>query len=133
LAIRTGGLSLNILLLVLLLPHIGVQGAAVASLIAEIVVLVLIIRSLTFPPDWWQRVISHTWRLGVAASGLAAVVFVTREIHPILAAVTGVPVYIGLVLVSGAIASDDWDLIYRLAMAMPGGSVIGRYWKRKLV
>jgi hypothetical protein len=41
-------------------------------------------------------------------------------------------VYGTLVIVSRTIAKDDWDLIYRMVMAMPGGSVVGRYWKRKL-
>jgi hypothetical protein len=35
-------------------------------------------------------------------------------------------------LVVGVIGKDDWDLIYRLAIAMPGGAVIARYWKRQL-
>ena len=37
-----------------------------------------------------------------------------------------------LVLAVGAIARDDWDLIYRLVMAMPGGAWVGRWWKREL-
>jgi hypothetical protein len=77
-------------------------------------------------------VISHFWRLGLAALGLAGVVLLLRGIHPLLAAVIGLPVYVLLLFGSGAIARDDWDLIYRLATAMPGGAVIGRYWKRQL-
>ena len=42
------------------------------------------------------------------------------------------PVYLLLVLVSGAIARDDWDLLYRLVLAIPGGTIISRYWKREL-
>lgn len=132
LAIRAGGLSLNILLLVTLLPLIGVQGAAVASLTAEIVVLTLLVRSFVFPADWWGRVRSHVGRLALAAVGLAAVVLALRAVHPLLAAVAGAPVYLGLVVLTGAIAPDDWDLIYRLAIAAPGGSVVQRYWKREL-
>ncbi len=132
LAIRSGTLVLNIALNLALLKPIGVQGAAVASLIAESVALALLVRSFVFPADWWARVIRHLWRLALAGIVLASVVFVTREVHLILSILIGVPVYAALVLFSGALARDDWDLIYRLALAMPGGSVIGRYWKREL-
>jgi O-antigen/teichoic acid export membrane protein len=130
--IRVSGLVLNVALLVVLLPRMNVQGAAVATLIAESVILVAIVRSFTFPMDWWARTANHLWRLALAALALAGIVLALRGVHPLLAAVIGLPVYAGLVLVSGAFAKDDWDLIYRLATAMPGGAVIGRYWKRKL-
>ncbi|MBN1202841.1 MAG: polysaccharide biosynthesis C-terminal domain-containing protein [Anaerolineae bacterium] len=132
LIIRSGGLGLNILLNLILLPELGVVGAAVATLIAEAVILVTILYVFDLSSDWWQRMINHLWRLGVAALALAGTVLLLREVHPLLAAVVGAPVYAGLVLVSGAVAQDDWDLIYRLAMAMPGGTRIGRYWKRQL-
>jgi O-antigen/teichoic acid export membrane protein len=130
--IRSGGLVLNIALNLALLPTVGVTGSALATLIAESVILVLIVRSFTFPADWWARVISHLWRLAVAAVLLAVTVALLREAHPLLAAVGGVPVYLIAVLVVGVIGKDDWDLIYRLAIAMPGGTVIARYWKRQL-
>ncbi len=34
------------------------------------------------------------------------------------------------VLVGRVLAGDDWDLLYRLAAAVPGGSLILRYWHR---
>jgi hypothetical protein len=82
--------------------------------------------------DWWARTVNHLWRLALAALALAGIVLALRGVHPLLAAVIGLPVYAGLVLVSGAFATDDWDLIYRLAIAMPGGAVIARYWRRTL-
>ena len=132
LLIRTGGLFINIALNIVLLPTIGIPGAAVATLIAESVILVLIVRSFAFPAEWWTRVTGHLWRLALISMILAGIVFVLREIHPIVAALIGVPVYGVLVIVSGTIAQDDWDLIYRMVMAMPGGHVVGRYWKREL-
>ncbi|NLX11689.1 MAG: flippase [Chloroflexi bacterium] len=132
LLIRVGGLALNIALNLVLLPRMRVTGAAVATLIAESVILVMVLRSFDLPADWWQRTVNHLWRLGLAAAGLVLVVLVLRPVHPLLAAVIGLPIYAGLVLISGALARDDWDLIYRLALAMPGGTVIGRYWKRQL-
>lgn len=132
LKIRAAGLGVNIVLNLLLLPRIGVPGAAVASLLAELGVLVAMIRSFVWPRAWWQRTVSHVWRLALVGLVLAGIVLVLRQVHPLVAALVGLPVYAGLVLVSGAFARDDWDLIYRLAMAMPGGQVIGRWWKREL-
>ncbi len=132
LAIRSAGLAINIALNLLLLPRIGVPGAAVASLVAECIVLALLVRSFTFPPGWWANVIRRLVRLAAAGAVLAGIVLALRGAHPLLAAGAGAPAYIGLVLASGAIAKDDWDLIYRLAIAMPGGTMIGRYWQRQL-
>jgi len=132
LAIRSAGLAINIALNLLLLPRIGVPGAAVASLVAECIVLALLVRSFTFPPGWWANVIRRLVRLAAAGAVLAGIVLALRGAHPLLAAGAGAPAYVGLVLASGAIAKDDWDLIYRLAIAMPGGTMIGRYWQRQL-
>jgi O-antigen/teichoic acid export membrane protein len=132
LAIRSLALMFNIALLRILLPQIGVAGAAVASLIAEILVLSLMAYSFTFPAEWWRRMFHPLWRLALAGAVLAAVVLVVRGVHPILAGAVGVPIYMALVFFSGMLAKDDWDLIYRLAIAMPGGVVIRRYWKRGL-
>lgn len=133
LAIRSGGLVINVVLNILLLPAIGVAGAAVATLSAELFILVLVVRSFTFPTEWWARARGHIWRLAVITVSLAAVVLVLRGVYPLVAAIVGVPVYGLLVLFSGTIARDDWDLIYRMAVAVPGGTIIQRYWKRELV
>jgi hypothetical protein len=92
----------------------------------------VILRGFDFPADWWARVVNRLWRVAVAGGALATEIVLLREVHPLLAAVTGAPVYLTIVLTVGVIAKDDWDLIYRLAIAMPGGAVVGRYWKRKL-
>jgi len=133
LAIRASGLALNVVLNLILLPAIGVAGAAVATLVSELVVLSGLVSSFRFPADWWARVRSHLWRMALAGVGMAAALIALRGVHPLLAAAVGVPVYLALVLALGAIARDDWDLIYRLVMAMPGGAWVGRWWKREPV
>jgi O-antigen/teichoic acid export membrane protein len=130
--IRVSGLALNVALLVVLLPRLNVQGAAVATLIAESVILVAIVRSFIFPVDWWARTANHLWRLALAALALVGIVLALRGVHPLLAALVGLPAYLALVPLSGAIAEDDWDLIYRLATAAPGGSLVHKYWNRRL-
>ncbi len=130
--IRTSGLALNVALLLILLPALDVPGAAVATLIAESAILVAVVRSFTFPADWWGRVINHLWRMALVGVLLAGIVLALRTVHPLVAALVGAPAYVMLLLLSGAIARDDWDLIYRLATAMPGGAIIGRWWRREL-
>lgn len=133
LLIRAGGLAVNVTLNLILLPVLGVPGAAVASLIAEILVLTVLLRQFTLPADWWSRSRDHVWRLALCGLGLAGVILLLRSAHPLLAVIGGVPVYLALVVLTRVIASDDWDLIYRMLIAMPGGALIGRYWKRQLV
>lgn len=128
--IRTSGLALNVALLLVLLPVLDVPGAAVATLIAESVILLAVVRSFTFPADWWARTLNHLWRMALVGMVLAGIVLALRTVHPLLAALIGAPAYVALLLLSGAFARDDWDLIYRLATAMPGGAFIGRWWKR---
>ncbi len=131
--LRTGGLALNVVLLLILLPALNVPGAALATLIAETAILVALVRSFRFPVDWWARMVNHLWRMVLVGGATAGVVLALRTVHPLLAALVGVPVYGTLLLLSGALARDDWDLIYRLATAMPGGSLIGRWWRRDLI
>ncbi len=76
--------------------------------------------------------INHLWRLAIVGAITAGIVLALRGVHPLLAAVIGVPAYGLLLLASGAFAKDDWDLIYRLVLAMPGGNLLTRYWKREL-
>ncbi len=130
--IRTSGLALNVVLLLILLPALDVPGAAVATLIAESAILLAVVRSFTFPADWWARTVNHLWRMALVGMVLAGIVLALRTVHPLLAALVGAPAYVALLLLSGALARDDWDLIYRLATAMPGGAIIGRWWKRTL-
>lgn len=130
--IRSSGLAVNVALLLILLPALNVPGAALATLIAEAVILVALVRSFRFPADWWARMANHLWRLALVGAATAVVVLALRGVHPLLAALVGGPVYVALLLLSGAFARDDWDLIYRLATAMPGGALIGRWWRREL-
>ncbi len=132
LAFRTLGLALNVALLLALLPLLDVQGAAVGTLLAECVILVALVRSFTFPADWWARVRNHIWRLAGVALVTAATVWALRDVHPLLAAAVGAPLYVALVLGSGALAPDDWDLLYRMTSALPGGAWVRRWWRREV-
>jgi O-antigen/teichoic acid export membrane protein len=130
LIVRTGGLALNITLLFLFLPVLGVSGAAVASTCAELVVLVALFT--VFRASGWdvRRIIPRLIRLALVGAGVAVAMLLLKQIHPVVGIVGGLSVYGLGILFSRVLAHDDWDLLYRLAAAMPGGKYILKYWKR---
>lgn len=139
LGVRALGLAVNIVLNVLLIPRVGITGAALASLCAEILVLGMLLRAFRMIGWSWQRAVPRVTRL--AALGLLVMLAMTglgglsidkgiQELRPALGIASGLALYAaGLTLV---LAPDDWDLLYRLIAAMPGGAFVRRYWKRKL-
>jgi PST family polysaccharide transporter len=130
LVVRAGGLALNIMLLFIFLPLIGVQGAALASMCAEAGVLVTLF--LVFRATGWDvhRIVLRLLRLALLGAVVGAAMLILRNIHPVVGIIGGLALYVGGVLVSGVLAKDDWDLLYRLVAAMPGGSRILKYWRR---
>jgi O-antigen/teichoic acid export membrane protein len=130
LGIRVSGLVINLTLNLILLPQLGVRGAALATLCAEIVVLSLML--LSFRAQGWERarVLSRFARLAVLGLAVGLCMLLIGKIHPLLGIVGGLGLYIAGVLFGRTLADDDWDLLYRLAAAMPGGSLLLRYWKR---
>ena len=69
-------------------------------------------------------------RLLLIAAPCAAVMLALRENFVALPALSGLAVYAGGVLLLPVLHRDDWDLIYRLATALPGGGYLRRVWKR---
>jgi O-antigen/teichoic acid export membrane protein len=123
--VRVIGLAIKLGLSLLLMPRIGVIGAAVASTAAELLVLSaavtlfrLDVRSLV------PRLIRVTL-LGLIVAGVMAAL---GTIHPLIG-MAGVIIY-GLG-VPFLLRRDDRDLLYRLIAAMPGGSVVRRVWRRE--
>ena len=127
--IRASGLAVKLILNLLLMTQIGVIGAAIASVIAELIVLIIVMRVDIFRFDhinWrWQRLL----RLAVIGVITAIVMILLGTIHPILGIISAV-FYIPAILWGRALAQDDYDLLYRLLAAVPGGSLILRFWKR---
>lgn len=128
LGVRAAGLGSNILMNALLIFPLGIAGAALASLLAEILVLTVLLRGF-HAPGWAQhRILIHWLRLGGVALVVAAVMLAVGQVHFLLGVVAGALIYaFGLARV---LTAADWDLLYRLLAAMPGGALVLRYWKR---
>lgn len=131
LLIRGSSLALNITLTVLLLlKWRDPRGAVLASIVGEILVLVLLLN--TFRALGWQpkRVALSAARAAAVAVPAALVMLALRDQFIALPLLGGLCVYIGGVILARVLSADDWDLIYRLASAMPGAALLARFWKR---
>lgn len=126
-AIRAGGLAFKLALNLFLLPRIGVIGSAMASVAAEIIVLGLLSRQ--FELHWNALLPRLVKLLGVAVITSLAMLLL-GGINPVLGMVSSGIVYLAAVLMGRVLASDDWDLLYRLLASVPGGSLLLRFWRR---
>ncbi len=125
--VRIGGLVIKLALSLFLLPRVGVTGAALATAGSEFLVLLVLTRD--FRPNY-STLLPRLARLGGAALVAGLAMAALGAIHPLLGMIGGGLVYAGGILVGRVLAADDWDLLYRLAAAVPGGGLILRYWHR---
>jgi O-antigen/teichoic acid export membrane protein len=130
LKVRVIGLLANIALNLLLLPVLSVQGAAIASVCAELLVVSLLLHIFE-AAGWDFRRLAPRWlRLAILGVAVGMVMLALRNIHPVLGIAVGLAVYLVGILVFRVLAPDDWDLLYRLVAAMPGSSRVLKYWRR---
>jgi O-antigen/teichoic acid export membrane protein len=122
-------LILELILSLLLLARIGVIGAALATVGSEGLVLLLLARDFRFDLAF---LLPRLVRLAGVALIVVLVMLALGSINAILGMIGGALVYIGGVLIGRVLAGDDWDLLYRLSAAIPGGALILRYWKREV-
>ncbi len=130
LLIKICGLAINLVLLALLLPRLGVTGAPLSSVIAESSVFMLLL--INFRAIGWdiKRIAPRVLRLILLGIVTAGVMLLLRDSSWPIALALGLLVYLIGVFVLRVLAADDWDLLYRLSAALPGGKWILRYWKR---
>ena len=128
---RALGLVLNITLnTVLLFGWRDPRGAAVASVIAEILVVALMIWNFQAVGWDWGKIAPSMLRLLGIGAGVAVIMLVLRDVNFIVGIVIGLGIYTIGVLFGKVLSDNDWDLLYRLISTMPGGMLILRYWKR---
>ncbi len=136
LGIRAAGLALNITLLLILLPRIGLVGAAVGSLVAESVVTVVLIAQWDAGRDFARRFGPRALRLAIAGVVMAGVMLGLRGLSaPSLAGAVGVllagmAVYAAGLRALRIIAPDDRGFIRQVLISMPGGAFLARVWKQ---
>ncbi len=133
LIIRSASLLLNVALnAVLLVTYRDPRGAAIASVLAEILFLLAIVWA--FRAEGWslRRRTGATLRLIALAGLVAALMIALGGINVLLGGFVGLAVYTLGLLWGPILGEDDWDLMYRLAMAMPGGAMLGRWWQRDI-
>ncbi len=142
LGIRAAGLTLNIILLLILLPRIGPAGAAVGSLLAELLVVGLLIAHWQGRALLLREVGPRVLRLGLAGLGLVALMLLARAavggasgsgmiLLPALAGIVGLAAYGAAVWLGGVIAPDDRGFIRQVLISMPGGGAVARVWKAR--
>lgn len=125
--VRAVGLVVKLALAIFLLPRIGVVGAALSSVITEAGVMLTL--GWSVPLDWRSR-LGQFARLALVCAASMLAMLALGAILPVLGMIGGVLVYALGVLLAGALAGDDYDLLYRLLAAFPGGSRVLKYWKR---
>ena len=131
LLIRVVSLSLNIVLnIVLLWRFRDPRAAVVASIAAEALAFSWMALAFRTEGFAWSRVLPLNLRVLFLGGITASVMIVLGLVHSILGIGVGAVVYLVGVRYGGILADDDWDLLYRLLMAMPFGRFIARYWQR---
>lgn len=128
---RAVGLLFNIALNAILLFGWGdPRGAALASIMAETLTLGLLVWNFRTVGWRWRKIAVSVRRLLLIAALAALVMLGLHGLHFMLAMTFGLGIYIGAVLYGRVLSEDDWDAVYRLVSAMPGGAVVRRCWKR---
>lgn len=131
LILRVFSLVLNISLNTFLLIRTqDVRGAAVASVFAESLMLTGLALSFRASGFKWGDVLRGMARVLVVGAVAALVMLLVGQIHWMLGMASGGLVYAAGIIWGGVLAAADWDLLYRLLAALPGGGFIRRYWKR---
>jgi O-antigen/teichoic acid export membrane protein len=105
---RGGGLLLNLTVAVMLLPRIGVMGAAMGMLVGDAAVVGMMVGLLHPPAEWWRRMAREA--MGVAAAGavLFGVLLVLRpHVNMSVAILAALALYGGAAVAAGA-ARNVW-------------------------
>ncbi len=124
--VHIGGLALKLVVSYLLIERYGVIGVVVASVSVELLKLIALMQA--FRPAWGQMIAHSARFIGLVILSTAAM-WALGQVHPVIGMAGGL-IYAGGVLL--LLKPDEWDLLYRLAAAVPGGSLITRVWRRDI-
>ncbi len=131
LLIRGASLALNVTLTAVLLLNWGdPRGAVIASIIGEMLVVFLLLRGFEVRGWDWGRLVHCAKRLLIIAVPTALVMLALRDHFIILPLLGGAVLYLGGLFWARVLKADDWDLLYRLLAAAPGGRFLIQFWQR---
>lgn len=132
LIIRVLSLALNAALNVALLVRLqDPRGAAIASVAAEMLALGLLAWVFSAAGFDWSQLFRSAGRVLLLGIVTAAVMISIGGMQPLAGMLAGAVVYLLGILRGGVLLPTDWDLLYRLVAALPGGDFIRRYWQRE--
>ncbi|MCB9458193.1 MAG: flippase [Anaerolineaceae bacterium] len=133
LAIRVAGLMLNLVLnAILLFGFRDPRGVVIATLSAEALSLLLMMQIFQAPGFDWGTTLAGALRISLLGAASAVIMLLIGSLSPWLGIVAGLLVYAIGVMLLPVLHRDDWDLLYRVVMAMPGGTIIRRFWHRDI-
>jgi PST family polysaccharide transporter len=136
---RALALAVKLALSLMLLPAVGVVGAALASVGAELLTLALLWRAFSVHARTAARPSVGGAARPAGAARLAGAALLalgamwaleSRGVSPLVGMMAGGAVYGAGVLALRVLQAEEWDLLYRLAAALPGGALIRRFWRR---
>jgi O-antigen/teichoic acid export membrane protein len=119
---RVIGLIVNIALAMIFIPSKGVQGAVIAAISAELVVLLQFAVLARLPADWWRRIADHLLRMLASTLLMASAILWISRFDWILALTAGVLVYGMSIRASRAARTEDWMLLRRSLAFLTGSS-----------
>jgi O-antigen/teichoic acid export membrane protein len=134
LIVRGVGLGINILLnIILLLRYRDPRMAAIASVAAEAGVLLLLLAAFRAEGFVWRRALSAALRILIVGAMAGLVMVYLGEINWLVGLSLAAMVYLFGLGLARVLSEEDLDLLYRLTAAMPFGTFVQRFWKRKTV
>ncbi|MGJ3241048.1 MAG: flippase [Anaerolineae bacterium] len=131
LLVSGAALTLNIIVNFILLTQTGNPiGAAISSVMAQALALILLAQTFRAQGFGWTGMMPSGLRLALVSAFSAGVMLVVGNLFWLAGALIGGAVYLLGVLFGRVLSDADWDLLYRLTAAMPGGTFVRRYWRR---
>jgi O-antigen/teichoic acid export membrane protein len=126
--IRAVALACNALLAVILLPAMGVRGAAVAALVADLAALLLYAATTSLSSAFWSNLGNRLWRLVVAGASMTGTLEWARPHGALAAAAIGILLYLFVSFLVRAIRPGDLRQIQQLLsdFISPLGALGGR-------
>jgi len=108
------GVTFNLMANLIMIPKFGYQGAAIVTVLSELALLVpfyYCVRKNLRPLPW----VSLTWRPALASAGMASLMWLLRDLTPLLVVPVAGLAYLALLVPMGAFRDPDMAALRDLA------------------